>query len=296
MARATFAIAHSGGGASIAKGFDQLANSSGFASVLEQNGAVNPDSVDIHARTGFVVVGGEVAELAWTDGVKARLERSTGSPVIRIEGDTLSGSSLAILLADGSGAILAIIPGYIGTVIIDGRGILSVSYFPSRESDRYPGPTEQARVQQLRVAAASATKFGVFRVESESEAFELASRIRVMKSLDPTLGLYAAYAFEQASKAELVRSVASFMLSDLEFQLFDVAMLARGGNSSPSSSSRVAPLCPMLTQGWSYLDVTHTETARGVREAGRYLRASLWTTFEPRGMEIVLGSGILKRG
>src|SRR3954467_2781397 len=50
---------------------------------------------------------------------------------------------------------------------------------------------------------------------------------RIGKDTDPSLGLYAAYAYSQADLIDGVRSVRDLMLGSLQADLFDVAMLAR---------------------------------------------------------------------
>jgi hypothetical protein len=86
------------------------------------------------------------------------------------------------------------------------------------------------------------------------------------------------------------------MRGDLGFLLFDVAMLAFGAAMFAQTDKRIAPPCPMLTQGWAYLDVLQIEIDEPLRRASAYLKQTLWTTFDAKGMEIILGSDILRRG
>src|SRR5262249_25505304 len=60
-------------------------------------------------------------------------------------------------------------------------------------------------------------------------AQRLADQIRVLKGIDPTLGVYAAYAYADANLTDQTRSVRSFMQGDLGIDLFDVALLAGVG-------------------------------------------------------------------
>ena len=110
----------------------------------------------------------------------------------------------------------------------------------------------------------------------------LANKIRVLKGVDPTLGLYAAYAYSDAGIRLQVRSVRDFMRDDLGGDLFDVAMLAR----LMPASDRVAPFCPMLTQGWNLLEPKIIRAFSQVSALRPHLRQALWTTFDAEGFDI----------
>lgn len=56
----------------------------------------------------------------------------------------------------------------------------------------------------------------------------MAEFLRLEKALDPTLGLYAAYAYIQIGKRKLAKSVYDYMTQEPEPVLFDVALLASG--------------------------------------------------------------------
>ena len=73
--------------------------------------------------------------------------------------------------------------------------------------------------------------------------------------------------------------------------LFDAKLLADriGPEALGARPSLVAPFCPPLTQGWSYL-FENVAVHPIVRKAGEYLLPGLWTTFAPQGV------GLLKDG
>jgi hypothetical protein len=141
------------------------------------------------------------------------------------------------------------------------------------------------RLERLRATVASAARFGVFRVERD-QASAVADEIRYMKSIDPTLGLYAAYAYSDAGLGDKVRSVQAYMRSDLNADLFDVAMLA-GTLTGSQYGPPVVPFCPMLGQGWGLLRVRGVRLPQALLRAADHLRPALWTTFEPTGMDII---------
>jgi hypothetical protein len=228
--------------------------------------------------TTFSVTGSPIAAIFSNSRVKVsrHLERTI---VINLRGRRHA--SVALQFADGSGTVLAALRGYQGTVVVEGTSVASVSYVPVGTRD------ESAELAKLRASVAAAAGYGVLRIEGprgarEKQAEQLADRIRAAKNIDPSLGLYAAYTYDQADLPDKVQSVRNFMRSDLGVDLFDVAML------SASTDHEKVPFCPMLTQGWSLLRVKGEKLAPAVEGARDFLRSGLWTTFEPKGMEIII--------
>jgi hypothetical protein len=111
----------------------------------------------------------------------------------------------------------------------------------------------------------------------------------VLKGIDPTLGIYAVYAYAEANLLEQVLSVQSDMTADLGADLFDVALLADRltGQRIEGPLNAIVPFCPMLTQGWQLLRVREVTLSEDVQRARDNLRPALWTTFGPRGMEFI---------
>jgi hypothetical protein len=71
----------------------------------------------------------------------------------------------------------------------------------------------------------------------------------VLKGIDPTPGIYAAYA--DANLTEQAQSVRSCMRGDLEPICFDLTLLADTiSGKRIEGPNDVVPFCPMLTQGW----------------------------------------------
>jgi hypothetical protein len=206
--------------------------------------------------------------------------------------------TVVLRLKDGKGAALAALPGYIGHVLVEAGGIASVSYIPSTNSHRWPEYEDRRdEIERLRAAAAAAAQFGVFRVRDKDSAERLASGIRMEKALDPALGLYAAYAYSDAGRDDQVKSVMNYMYADLGAHLFDVAMLARQFGARGKPPPPVAPFCPMLTQGWNLLRSGGVELPQVLYDAQDDLAPALWTTFNPRRVELIfeaMDEGILR--
>ena len=213
--------------------------------------------------------------------------------------------SAIVFAFDGKiGATLAILPGFIGTVIVENGGVTSVSYVPSDQTDRYrESQQEEKKLGEMRAFAAVASRNGHFTVTSDPAQF--AGRIRQVKGVDPTMGLYAAYAYAQAGRFKDVYSVYTYMWND-QIELpsairwrdyvrlpipFDVCMLANQytsrmppGNTLPIE--RFAPFCPMLAQGWALLDPSDPMYRPIHRDLRPHLIPSLWTTINYEGVQI----------
>jgi hypothetical protein len=277
----------------------QATTDSGFRaaqqSLLE---AKHPESFE--SETGFAV-NGTIVRAAWTTGeaapeVISRGDIRTRQPsLVRIPRRNSRPETVALLFEDGSGTVVAALPGFIGTLTVDRRGVMSVTYAPSRNSSRWGEYGDAGRrIEELRALVATAAQFGAFSIEGDRAsrtvtAGRLADQIRVLKGIDPTLGIYAAYAYADANLIEQARSVESFMRGDLDTDLFDVALVSDvlSGRRIEGPLNSVVPFCPMLTQGWQLLRVKDVILSENVQRARNYLQPALWTTFGPRGMEFI---------
>ncbi|PAP74953.1 caspase family protein [Rubrivirga marina] len=197
-------------------------------------------------------------------------------------------ASLVLTFDDGTGTVLAVLPGFIGTVLVEGGRVVSVNYVPSEGTERYGDYQHRAdELERLKAVTAAAARQGRFLAEGE-DAAQFASRVRQLKGIDPTMGLYAAYGYAQAGRLDRALDVFRYMEADEPPVPFDVLLLAvRGGLDLASVSlDHVAPFAPMLAQGWSHLspgDPLH----RPVHEALRpHVIPALWTTLAPEGVEI----------
>jgi len=133
--------------------------------------------------------------------------------------------------------------------------------------------------------------------DKQKAGARLADKIRVLKSVDPTLGVYAAYAYADSDLIGQVQSVRSYVRGDLNVDLFDLALLANVLSGKPiDGRGDVVPFCPMLTQGWQLLRVKGVSLPAQVERARDDMRDALWTTFGPRGMELVFSAIQSTRG
>jgi hypothetical protein len=257
----------------------------GLSKTIDQY--ADPLQVDrFESETGFSVTGASVAG-AWSPSF--RIEKLDGQTLrLWAEQDQPAGSVL-VRFSDGTGTIVAGLHGYIGHILVDNGVVANVNFVPATNNRRWPEWRHQIRkMERLRAAVAAAAGLGVFRVERE-DAEGFADRIRELKGADPTLGLYAAYAYSSAGLGEKVESVREFMYYDLSAELFDIAMLARRNVvASECKPHIVVPVCPMLRQGWSLVGVRKANLSHLMREARQWLRPGLWTTFASEGMALLI--------
>jgi hypothetical protein len=277
--------------AEVSEAIDAVPGQSGFNAYVNFIGKAQTTGPEhFETQTGFKVIGAGVSEVHGLHMPEEHGIAADGTAFVRLFPKTYDHDidSVIIRLADGSGTVLAGIQGYIGTVMVEKGLVVNVSYTPSANSGRWPEyNAKRKKVEKLRAIVASAARFGVFSVDKENAA-RIASQIRMEKGVDPTLGLYAAYAYAEAGIRREVIDIMEYMSYDINAVLFDIAMLV--GSSSYPSLSRlpVAPFCPMLAQGWNLLRVKRMKVPAAVVEASDYLLPALWTTFNPRGMDLIL--------
>ena len=197
--------------------------------------------------------------------------------------------SVAIELEDGRCVVLAGLEGYIGQAGFDEEGLSNVSYVPSSNHWRWQiYENKKAEIDRLRALVSLAVKNNTFQIHSDEEADALGRTIRLEKSIDPTLGLYAAHAFSQAGNDDSVLSILNYMRGDLQADLFDVRTLASRHMRGTWGDYPLAPFCPMLTQTWNVLRPRGIVLPHVLEETVPYLCNSLWTTFQPGATEHIM--------
>jgi hypothetical protein len=202
-----------------------------------------------------------------------------------------------IRFTNGSGLILSVLPGYIGTIVAETGRVLTVNYTPSQHTAAYEDYRDAAKdIEQCRALVATLARHGSFRFNQDT-AVATARLLRRHKRLDPTLGLFASYAYAQSGHSAGALSVYRYMVRDQLPVFFDVAMLAAQVSTNegdkqappfpPPSNLDFAPWLPLLTQGWLLLGPFEEATPAVLRKAKQYLVPGLWTTFAPEGLDIL---------
>lgn len=193
--------------------------------------------------------------------------------------------SVVIRFADGSGTIIAALPGYVASLLVRNGGLINISYSPAEgtmgwlESRRF-----QSEAESRRAMAATAARHGVLAVDRD-DAKAFGDTIRIGKAVDPTLGLYAALAYASVGLRDDAKSVLRYMQKDLRATLFDAWLLAGADRENVSQARPLVPLCPMLSQSWDYLAPAGAAIPALLQAAPRH--ASLWTTFRPEAMDAI---------
>lgn len=261
---------------------------SSMARLLQVTGRVS-----FETRTGFSIQGAGVASAKVT-GTTCDVFDESGAQHVRVHENynevvrtrSFQPRTALIRFSDGSGVVLAALQGYVGSVVVEGGQVVTVNYTPSGNSRNFREYQHAIdHLEQRRAFVAVAARNGSFRLDRAGEA---ADYLRVLKRVDPTLGIYAAYAYAQVGNFEGVRSVFRYMSREEEPVPFDVAMLSL--QDDPRAVLNFAPGLPMLTQGWMSLGRFEALMPKPLQEARRYLKPSLWTTFTNEGMDILEGA------
>jgi hypothetical protein len=247
-------------------------------------------------RTGITVHGTRVTR-AWTGGAAGAEVRPAGATAgshVALDLRGARGATVLLQFESGGGAVVAALDNYIGHVAVDEFGVNSVSYVPSRSNEASEGYRAKAKeIAGLHALIATAARTGAFRLEGSRAvrartARELADRIRVWKSIDPTLGIYAAYAYANAGLITEVRSVRDYLRMDLGVDLFDVSLLAGDlAKLTAHGPVPVVPLCPVLTEGWNLLRVKNANVPAPVLSARSEVKPALWTTVSEAGLRML---------
>jgi hypothetical protein len=238
------------------------------------------------SRCGFKVRGGEFVE-----GYHPRRLISMDGPdsvtVFGPEPGTIptEPASVVLRLKNGKGTILPAIPEFVTALTLDGNELVDVVYEPSDTSIRWNDYQNRlGQLRRLRGRIAAAARFGVFRLEGE-DAMDVARQMQYAKGLDPTMAVYAAYAYDSLQENERIQQMDAYLSADLGLQLFDVALLAGELNRRiPGTVERLFPPVPMLSQGWALLSA-HNVSEPLLQSLRRHLEPSLWTLFDSVGID-----------
>jgi hypothetical protein len=179
---------------------------------------------------------------------------------------TRPGASVLLVLKTGAGILLPAIPEFLATLTMKDGELVDVAYEPSENTWRWPEYQRHAQeIRALRAVAAASMAQGVFKLDLD-DAFLIAQRMQYAKGLDPSLAVYAAHAYHDLQRTELIRQMIGYLSEDLGAPLFDVALLARAlDNKMVNTTSNILSAVPLLSQGWAFLSAA--DAAASAREA-----------------------------
>lgn len=207
--------------------------------------------------------------------------------------------STLLIFENGFSSLLPALQDFVGLLTFDGVKLVDVSYEPARNTDRWSVYEEaKGELTNLRIAAATASRLGQFRLEGES-ARKLAHELQKIKSFNPSLAVYAAHAFQGQDRSRLSEEVHEYTRSDLGIGLFDIALLAqRLFHSHVDDMAAIYPQLPLLSQAWPLLPVYGIQIPPELEGIERHVHTdSLWTLYDPEGTEKLrnaIEQGILK--
>ena len=247
-------------------------------------------------RTGFTIVGASDVEPVCRSDFNVFSENDSYQiNITPLHSNDYDYPLTLLLKIDGKSIPLAVLPDFIGTVVIEKDQIANVNYLPSENSYKFDLAVERTEeMNKRRALIATAARNGTFRIKGDMfSVIWAASYLRQNKATDPTLGLYASYAYAQAGNIKQVNSIYRYMRREREPVLFDIIMFNAIDNklkvsiNKLQSMRKIAPFCPLLTQGWSYLSIDYKKFDSILQELAGYLIPGLWTTFNKEGTKIV---------
>lgn len=270
------------------------------------NASVERQNADIELeKAGIAVYGASIARVVATPGLEVKLpaggagEASTPSVVSLDLGDRPA-ATLVVQFDGGMGAPIAVLKDFGTHVTVGEGGITDLRYTPIKDGGVWwEFDSERQRLTELRALVREASKRGVLgfdgnAAEREEAAGRMADQIRMLKGIDPTLGIYAAYAYDTALLPDQVKSVAEILQGNLGVRLFDPEMLAWAFAGQLDETGEIAtgaggvfPFCPVLRQGWELLRVKQARLAESVLAARPQLLTSFITTFSAPGVEVI---------
>lgn len=222
------------------------------------------------------------------DAVVGRGERELLAPGLVRIAPTEGPTSVVLTLDGGTGTVVPALPGYVtGLTVADGE-LVDVAYEPSSNSDAWPEYRDRAaELRFLRGVAASASAHGRFRLEGE-QAAALAQRMQLGKGLDPTLAVYAAYAYHDLQDLDRLAEMSEHLRAALDVGLFDVELLAAHlVDARVSPDTPVIPSVPLLAQGWAVVRAHRVRLPGGLGALEGHLVDSVWSLYDAAGVEVL---------
>jgi len=234
--------------------------------------------------------GFKVRGAGFASAVGARVNTNVPDPerqILSVQGVAEGAATLLIEFHDGTGLVLPAIRDYVGSITVEDGAVVNVTYEPVENSAQWQAMKGRAgELRSLRALLAASARLGVFRLRDE-DADLLADRMKVGKGLDPTIALYAAYAYHARQESEPIRAMQKTLFADLGIRLFDLALLGGELRGKRVASEKMRPFVPLLSEGWALLAARQVVLPAGLEELGDRRVESLWTLFDPQGVELI---------
>jgi len=234
-------------------------------------------------RCGFKVEGAAIADFFPPYPGAERLDSGAS---LRLQPFNGAGS-VVMAFDNGLATILPAIQDFIAALVFEDDELISVSYEPAKNSWRaqeYEAKEEHLRA--LRAVAASSSLHGRFSLDVEDPDM-VARSMQVSKGIDPTLAIYAAYAFYDLHNIRRIAQMSGYLRDDIGTTFFDLELLSRRlVDHGVQPTDLVLPCVPLLTQGWSIARAHRTILPTTLRDVERYARDSLWSVYDAQAFDL----------
>ena len=217
----------------------------------------------------------ERARLLSPEALRINLNQGAMSVLLRFEGNV--------------GTVIPAVAGFVAAVTIQDGELVDVAYEPSTNSWRWTEFKNKAdEVRALRAVAASASQHGRFRLDQEG-SFNIARKMQYAKGIDPTLAIYAAYAYHDLQATDRIREMSRYQRDDLGVTFFDLALLSRelAERDFRRSDGKIVPFVPLFSQGWPLLAANRVRLHPSLDGVERTMRESVWSLFDGRGIDML---------
>ena len=237
-------------------------------------------------RCGFKLRGGKVSQVFCKEATAEILD-SDGT-IVRVGQSAKPGAVVLLQIRNGTGVAIPALPDFIAELTFEGNELVNVSYEPSDNTWRWGEYViRREELRALRASVAASVGLGMFRLNGD-DALALAQRMEIARGIDPSLSLYAAYAYHDLQRRDLIKRAQSCLRANLGVTFFDVSLLAGDRPGELPGSDRVTPPFPLLSQGWSLLSALRAQLPGSLQTLHQHLLpSSLWTMFDETGVAML---------
>lgn len=247
--------------------------------------------VSFETMTGFTIIGIKIKNVMFNGFWELFVENEMDNVRIHPQAGLNSG---LLILENGNSIPIAILEGYIGTLVFDKAQLVTINYTPSLHNENFKFfENNEAGIDNLRASVASKASMGFDYSSKFLNDFDDKGTLNLQtagnyllqgNSIDLSLGLYAAYGYRQEGKLKEISTIFDTMKKGNQKIIFDVAMLA---GKMKDEHLILAPFCPMLALGWAYSQHFEKEIHPLIMVASNHLVPGLWTTFDSTGTKII---------
>ncbi len=197
-------------------------------------------------------------------------------------------TSVVLTFDDGTGTVVPALPDRLANLTLEDGELVDVAYEPSSTSWMWEEYQHRApELRFLRGVAAAASAHGRFRLEGD-QAGALAQRMQLGKGLDPTLAVYAAYAYHDLQDLDRLVEMSAYLRGDLGAGLLDVELLAGHlVDARVNPGTPVVPAVPLLAQGWAVLRAHRVRLPGDLARLAEHLLDSVWSLYDAAGVALL---------